>query len=113
FDDTLEGVVRVAVVATGIDQEIALGNGDFDARAAAPASRPAPRPAPPMPAEPVRLTTSNATAAAPQPAYTLQSEPRAAEAVLPAMSEVDPAVMIQRVEAVPTAYAAAVDPIQE
>lgn len=114
FDDTLEGVVRVSVVATGIDQEL-LGNGQFDARAAAPASRPAPRPAPP---EPVRLTTSNATAMAapapqpmpsPAPAYTLAAEPMAA----PAASELDPAVMIQRVETVPTAYAAAVDPIQE
>jgi cell division protein FtsZ len=112
FDDTLEGVVRVAVVATGIDQE--LGNGEFDARAAAPTSRPVPRPAPP---EPARLATSNATAMghqpAPQPvhapAYTLAAEPAPA----PTVSDVDPAVMIQRVEAVPTAYAAAVDPIQE
>jgi cell division protein FtsZ len=115
FDDTLEGVVRVAVVATGIDQE--QMNAEFDARMAQQvAARPTVRPAPP---EPVRLTTSNATAMAqptqpapmpqPAPAYTLAAEPVAA----PAMSEVDPAVMIQRVEAVPTAYAATVDPIQD
>jgi cell division protein FtsZ len=116
FDDTLEGVVRVSVVATGIDQE--MGNGELEARASQAIARPVPRPAPPMPAEPLRAAVQAQPIAAPiatqptqsyaQPVY---SAP--AQSEMPAVSELDPAVMIQRVEAVPTAYATAVDPIQD
>ncbi|WP_019996884.1 cell division protein FtsZ [Aureimonas ureilytica] len=70
FDENLEGVIRVSVVATGIDKaamevyERAAETRAAAARASAPAAQPAPQPAP-VAAAPVLQPA--ATVAAPQP----------------------------------------------
>jgi cell division protein FtsZ len=120
FDDTLEGVVRVSVVATGIDQEV--GNGAIDVRAPQQVTRPTAfqRPAAPVPVETPRPVAQAFVAPqpAPQPVHVPQpvaERPVISEPVYAPMEESisDPAVTIQRVETVATAYAASVDPIQE
>jgi cell division protein FtsZ len=52
FEESLEGVIRVSVVATGIDNEAREESNPVEARAETPRARPAPAPAPqqvPMP----------------------------------------------------------------
>ncbi|MBW3095914.1 cell division protein FtsZ [Pseudohoeflea coraliihabitans] len=83
FDEELEGLIRVSVVATGIDRELGADSGDGrDYRAPAP-QRPAQRPAAQAPAQ----TASPAPAApapAPAPAPAQASAPAAAPAARPA-----------------------------
>ncbi|WP_417435639.1 cell division protein FtsZ [Hoeflea sp.] len=66
FDEALEGLIRVSVVATGIDRI----EGAVDQRPAMPTARPAPRPAAtaePQPARPAVTASRPATAASADP----------------------------------------------
>ncbi|MEF2074226.1 cell division protein FtsZ [Consotaella aegiceratis] len=84
FDENLEGVVRVSVVATGIDK---TANECFDRPveirgqtiAPAPAQRAMPAPQPAPVTAPVHMTVAEPVAAAPMPAEPVMSEPEQAE----------------------------------
>ncbi|WP_122520476.1 cell division protein FtsZ [Pannonibacter phragmitetus] len=56
FDESMDGIIRVSVVATGIDKELLMGNGEFDAIPAPktePVARPVINTAPRQPERPV------------------------------------------------------------
>ncbi|MDR3373586.1 MAG: cell division protein FtsZ [Ancalomicrobiaceae bacterium] len=138
FDDSLEGVVRVSVVATGIDQ--LLGEGEEPVELPV-RSRVAPRSAEPTQAsrtsaqafvrtdeatvaqrraEALAVATARAEAEArleremalpepqAQPAYTHVTQP-----AYTTVAQQDPAVTIERFEPKPTDYAHVADPIHE
>jgi len=137
FDDTLEGVVRVSVVATGIDQEVKAAMNEQEARMADLAARlrAAGRPVPAVLEQAraeIRTTATQSAAAAiarsldvgesfaaapapaPAPIVETRVEP-IVEAPAPApVTRVaqDPAVAIQRYEPAPATFAHT-DPIQE
>ena len=139
FDDTLEGVVRVSVVATGIDQEVKAEVTQQEARMADLAARlrAAGRPVPAVleqaRAEIRNTSTAQSAAAAaiarsldiveeavaaptpapmPLPVVETRVEPVAVEPAPMTRATHDPAVAIQRYEPAPAAFAHT-DPIQE
>jgi cell division protein FtsZ len=139
FDDSLEGVVRVSVVATGIDQEVKAEMTQQDARMADLAARlrAAGRPVPAaLEQARVDIRTSTATATAqsaaaaaiarsldiedviapaqapaPAPMVETRVEPIAEPAAPLTRVAQDPAVAIQRVEPQPASFAHT-DPVQ-
>lgn len=126
FDDSLEGVVRVSVVATGIDQEpVEAATPTIEYRTAEPARprvptprQPAPQPAP----QPVvqiradeqrRIEMAQAAALQAEAEARLEREMALPEPVTqPVAVEHDPAVMIERYEPTRQTYHAE-DPIHD
>ena len=138
FDDALDGVVRVSVVATGIDQEVKAAMNEQEARMADLAARlrAAGRPVPAALEQArvdIRTSTAPATAQssaaaaiarsldieeviapapAPAPMVETRVEPIAEPAAPLTRVAQDPAVAIQRVEPQPATFAHT-DPVQE
>ncbi len=133
FDDSLEGIVRVSVVATGIDQVIAEETHPVETRAAEIASRfraqaqsrqpmefrsvhqtvqvglPAARADEPIQPRRVEIASPN-SAYHDAAAARIEREIALPE---PTVSQQDPAVTIQRYEPTPQHYEQYADPIQE
>ncbi|MDP3525040.1 MAG: cell division protein FtsZ, partial [Hoeflea sp.] len=84
FDEALEGLIRVSVVATGIDRV----EGAVDHRPMMAAPRPAPRPATAMPAQAAQPQAAR-PAPAPQPAMAPVARDQVAEAILTAEAELE------------------------
>ena len=87
FDEELEGLIRVSVVATGIDRALAANP---DENRPAMTQRPAPRPAAAAPAAPVRPTQPQSQMAAPAaPAPAQPANDPVAETIRAAESELE------------------------
>jgi len=86
FDEALEGLIRVSVVATGIDRV----EGAVDHRPMMAAPRPAPRPATAIPAQAAQPQAARpAQMPAPQPAMAPVARDQVAEAILTAEAELE------------------------